>query len=313
MSAQKRMPRGNDKLQQLAKRRKFIMDPVTASAFLDHNFDLGKLAEAMKLSEDEVKELLLSSVKHSVIGFPSATLDDLKPFRGTRRSRFNSGERERLTQIGDAVLEEYRLYRQRVKDVVRPRRALTEAENPQIYEAQQNQPTAPITITSNTGSRPTSPNDHLVIAPEYKVSQIFGEGEGEVTFQGPMDYTVVVVNDENYQLIKDGLSPLPPLAQYSVLTIAEATSPSALERARPQIEAQCLALLKATGRAFYAGALTNGVVWFFFLAVANTKGFAIYESPGLDGRKRAGFVVGILLELIRKPGTLPPIFELEDF
>ena len=46
--------------------------------------------------------------------------------------------------------------------------------------------------------------------------------------------------------MRKGLTILPPDLDFGLLTIVEAKGPLTLEDARPQIEAQCLALLKST-------------------------------------------------------------------
>jgi hypothetical protein len=69
---------------------------------------------------------------------------------------------------------------------------------PAVYAAQQSQAEKPIDIVTQTGSHLTLDTDRIVIAPEYKVSAVVGEGEDRVTFHGPIDYTILMVNKKTF-------------------------------------------------------------------------------------------------------------------
>jgi hypothetical protein len=115
------------------KKRKVTFDAANAPGFLEENFDLARLAASLKGVEDldgeEVKRLILSALKGTTvrspspqaIGFSAVSPDHLKPFRETGQLLFKPGEEETLSKIGNAILEEYRTYRERVGQVVWPR------------------------------------------------------------------------------------------------------------------------------------------------------------------------------------------------
>jgi lipoate-protein ligase B len=67
---------------------------------------------------------------------------------------------------------------------------------PAVYAAQQSQAEKPIDIVTQTGSHLTLDTDRIVIAPEYKVSAVVREGG--VTFHGPIDYTILIVNKKTF-------------------------------------------------------------------------------------------------------------------
>ncbi|KAJ7851077.1 hypothetical protein B0H14DRAFT_3866461 [Mycena olivaceomarginata] len=301
--------------QPLTKKRKATIeiDP----AFLDEVWDLKRLAEVIRmkagedqLSEGSLREAFLAYMTNPVvIEFPSVRPDHLKSLRRTGDLRFRPETTERLAKIGDDGLQEYSEYRERVDDVVwdRPefgcRMLINTVLIPAVNAAQKLQSTAPSTHATNTGPRSTLRTDHLVVVPDYKVSQDVSEN---VTFHGTIDYTICLVNKNSHGFMKRARSALLPTPDYALLTIIEVKTPLTLEGARPQIEAH--------GRPSFAGAMTNGSMWLFYLAVAHEKGVTIYESPGLAGPEDDGVIVAVLIELIRNPGTLPPTFELvEDF
>ncbi|KAF8195616.1 hypothetical protein K438DRAFT_1968127 [Mycena galopus ATCC 62051] len=277
---------------------------------LEAEFDLTMLARAFGLSETSVKQLLLSSMKTTTVtGSPTAVLT-LERIRG--RMRFNSEERERLTQAGNAVLDEYELYRERVRDVVWHqigtvcRFLIDTVIVSAVYAAQKLQETSPITVTNNTGSCLTLSTDHLVVVPEYSLEAI------GVPFQGgPMHYAVFMVDDDSFGVIQGGSSPLLE-ADSAVFVIHEAdlSSEVKFESAQSQTESQCAALLVASGRPYFLGALTDGSAWFFYCAMANDTKVKVVRGPGLTWCQNSGFIVATIIEILRNPGILPSIFEL---
>ncbi|KAJ7108150.1 hypothetical protein C8R44DRAFT_884916 [Mycena epipterygia] len=254
-----------------------------------------------------------AGVNDAEIEFSSVTLDNLMPLRKTGRLVFKPEEEDRLTQTGDAVLQEYRMYTERVEDVVLPpiqvrrRMLIGIILDAAVYEAQKHQPTAHVKISSNTGSRLTLDTDHLMIVPQCQRegSEVVAD---RITFHGRLESldTIMVVEDAEYRFLENNhISPCLVVDRNSLLTIVEVDS---LDEGSAQIEAQCLTLLKVTNRAFFAGVLTTGVVWVFFLAAANPEGVTIYRSPYLHGRAKRGLIVATLIKFMRNPGTLPQIF-----
>ncbi|KAJ6583830.1 hypothetical protein DFH09DRAFT_1433737 [Mycena vulgaris] len=289
-------------------------------------------------SSQSCSEVSFGANRPRVLGFASVEERHLKPLRELGTLKFKANAVAALVAQGKEALASFAQYREQVADVVWPRvgpisvgtRALTDEEDPQVeagcrmlidgtlvpavHAAQKIQEHAPLTIVSEAGARDTAPDDHIMIVPEWNIYRVPVEGEGQdVDFHGPLDYALVIVDDHTYRLVKKRAAPMPPRNNASLLTIVEAKSPVTMEAGRTQIEAQCLALLKDTGRGFFSGALTNGTTWIFFVAVANEKSVTIHEGPSLytgDGEDDA-LVVGTLIGLIRHPGIAPAFCEFK--
>ncbi|KAJ7499367.1 hypothetical protein FB451DRAFT_36306 [Mycena latifolia] len=183
---------------------------------------------------------------------------------------------------------------------------------PAVRAARKLQETDPLVIASEKGAQRTSNDDHIMIVPDWKVSRVPVGAEGQdLDFHGPLDYALVVVDARTYQVIRMNGAAVPPRNNANLLTIVEAKAPLTMEDSRSRIEAQCLALLKDTGRAVFAG-VTNGTSWIFFVARAGGETITIYEAPTLytgHDNDDAPLVVGSLIHLIRHPGTMPDFFE----
>lgn len=111
----------------------------------------------------------------------------------------------------------------------------------------------------------------------------------------------------------------------AVLALVEAKQPSTMTSAGPQIEAECLALLEQTfapssslpaiadhvpnrRRAFFAGVLTNGIEYMFYVAHKTTKATTVFSSTPYIAGADDGLIAAIVVEIIRSPNVLPSIF-----
>jgi hypothetical protein len=83
---------------------------------------------------------------------------------------------------------------------------------------------------------------------------------------------------------------------------------------RPLFLPISLSIILRSGLDSFPAVLTSGLWLFFCFAVAHEDGVNIYESEfrgwAINGRMD-GLIVATLVELIRNPCTLLPIFELE--
>ncbi|KAJ7438168.1 hypothetical protein FB451DRAFT_1449768 [Mycena latifolia] len=281
-----------------------LIDAANARRALD-KFDFDLVAQNLGVSVNQVKEaLLMTAMDRTIVEFTRGML------------KFKPDEEEKLQQRGKTVLEPYKSHRECVGDVIWPRggrecRILIDtAIIPAVVEAQKHQNISPITITSRTSSRQTKPDERLLVVQDYQIPAVT---KGE-TFRGSIDYVILLVPRDSYSMIKAGLIPMAGMQGSSLLAIVEAKSPIDWEEARTRLAAQCIAMLKHTGREFFPAVLTSGIIWFFCLAVAHDDGATIYESEVMGwtfNDNMDGAVVATLVELLRSPCALPPIFELE--
>ncbi|KAJ7270950.1 hypothetical protein C8J57DRAFT_1320163 [Mycena rebaudengoi] len=168
-----------------------------------------------------------------------------------------------------------------------------------------------MTINSCTSSRQTKPDERLVIVQDY---QIDTDERGE-TSHGCIDCVILLVPSDSYSVIQDRCIPMDGMHGEPLLAIVEAGSPVDWEDARKRLATQCIALLKRTGREYFPAVLTSGLFWHFCLAVAHDDGVTIYQggvmgwtlSPDTDG-----VIVATLVELLKNPGVLPPMFTLKE-
>ncbi|KAJ7472935.1 hypothetical protein B0H11DRAFT_2236811 [Mycena galericulata] len=298
-----------------------------SSTFISENFNLQELATRLGVAQKILTDSMLASVKtssvctvssSSVLDFSSVEDRHLKSLREPGSLQFKAGAEKHFIQEGREALAGFDQYRQQVAEIFWPRIEagchilIDSTIVPAVHAAQKLQQTDPITIISGKGVTHIPKDSRLVIFPQWNVSRVaVGGEEHDINFHGSLDYAVVVVDRATYVQIQRRASPLPPRNNASLLTIVEVKSPITMESGRSQIEAQCLALLKDTGRAFSPGVLTNGVTWVFYVASANENGAIVYEGPTLctDDKDEDALVVGILKELIRSPGTMPSCFE----
>ncbi|KAJ7754114.1 hypothetical protein B0H14DRAFT_2979563, partial [Mycena olivaceomarginata] len=290
---------------------------VTSPDFFDNALNLDSLAETFGVTKEDFREALLANVRSSSpLSFSAVTVEDLELYRTIGHIAIEPEDLKKLKAEGDAILAQYDSFRKRIQAVVWARNEagcrilIDTVVVPAVYRAEELQSEDPIVIVADGQEIRTAKNDHIVLVAEYAVSQKIGAGESTLDLNGPVDYAIVVVNDHQYKQIISRRSPLPPRDHSCLLTLLEAKTPVTLASARGQIEAQCLALLKATKRSFFAGALTDGIRWVFFWAAGNEKGLSVYESEMFDHEFDEGLIVAILVALIRTPGTVPDFFKL---
>ncbi|KAJ7818510.1 hypothetical protein B0H14DRAFT_2839180 [Mycena olivaceomarginata] len=290
-----------------AKKQKTIH--VTSPDFFDNALNLDSLAETFGVTKEDFREALLANVRSSSpLSFSAVTVEDLELYRTIGHIAIEPEDLKKLKAEGDAVLAQYDSFRKRIQAVVWARNEagcrilIDTVVVPAVYRAEELQSEDPIVIVADGQEIRTAKNDHIVLVAEYAST---------LDLNGPVDYAIVVVNDHQYKQIISRRSPLPPRDHSCLLTLLEAKTPVTLASARGQIEAQCLAMLKATCRAlFFAGVLTDGIRWVFFLAAGNEKGLSVYESEMFDHEFDEGLIVAILVALIRTPGTVPDFFKL---
>ncbi|KAJ7922188.1 hypothetical protein B0H13DRAFT_1983573 [Mycena leptocephala] len=282
-----------------------IIDATNARRALD-DFDLELLARSLGVSVCRIKSALLTTtMDRTIVEFTSGFL------------KFKPAEKKKLEQKGKTVLEPYKSLRESVVNLLWPRggrecRTLIDmAIMPAVVEAQKHQTTSPITITSNTSSRQTESAERLLIVQDYQIPTV----ENGETFHGLIDYVILLVPEDSYSVIRSGIVPLASTQGSSLLAIVEAKSPIDWEAARARLAAQCIAMLKSTGREYFPAVLTSGIVWFFYLAVAHDDGITLYGSEVVGwtlSDESDGLIIGTLIELLENPCTLPPAFELKS-
>ncbi|KAJ7816909.1 hypothetical protein B0H14DRAFT_2843614 [Mycena olivaceomarginata] len=284
-----------------AKKQKTIH--VTSPDFFDNALNLDSLAETFGVTKEDFREALLANVRSSSpLSFSAVTVEDLELYRTIGHIAIEPEDLKKLKAEGDAILAQYDSFRKRIQAVVWARNEagcrilIDTVVVPAVYRAEELQSEDPIVIVADGQEIRTAKNDHIVLVAEYAVSQKIGAGESTLDLNGPVDYAIVVVNDHQYKQIISRRSPLPPRDHSCLLTLLEA-------KPRSPWQAQCLALLKATGRSFFAGALTDGIRWVFFFGGRKRKGCFDHEFD-------EGLIVAILVALIRTPGTVPDFFKL---
>ncbi|KAJ7270951.1 hypothetical protein C8J57DRAFT_1716163 [Mycena rebaudengoi] len=279
-----------------------LLDVASARRALN-DFDFDTVAQTLGVSVTRIKNALLTTVMTRIIvEFTPGIL------------KFKPGEEKKLERRGKTILRPYKSHRERVEGIIWARAdrecriLLNSALVPAVVEAQKHQNISPMTIASSMSSRQTEPDERLLIVQDYEI----GTARNGETFHGCIDCVILLLPRDSYPLIKAGSMPMDDKQGEPLLAIVEAGSPVDWEEARTRLSAQCIALLKSTGRKYFPAVLTNGLIWFFFLAVAHDDGVTIYQSGIMSWTVDAetdGLIVATLVELLRNPApffTVPP-------
>ncbi|KAL8293397.1 hypothetical protein RQP46_000098 [Phenoliferia psychrophenolica] len=173
--------------------------------------------------------------------------------------------------------------------------------------------TTPVSFIHQSGRAISCrPGSHLIVLSDVDI-EATPIGTDGPAFKGSLDYLVVLLRRDEYNSFEMSASvsfgPTPHL-----LLVMRAKSPLGMFGTAPQIEAQLLVMLLQSERASVVGVLTNGLEWMFFLACAITgNATSIHRSSSFlssaNGNQHDDeLIAALLVECIRKPGTLPSVF-----
>ncbi|KAI5475529.1 hypothetical protein MNV49_001307 [Pseudohyphozyma bogoriensis] len=267
-------------------------------------------AESFAMTLDSSEETFLRNIKTKpfTVSFSGSTRELLSLFSPVGSLKYRPGEEESLRRQGSEILTT------RIDAIV----------GAAVEEASRLQHEAPITMsTRDRGDQPTLPTDEFFISTEHpvpKATLLVPTPEGVVSprleVSGLLDYAVVLVSGKEHASLTDGKPPMDLLEPIkSMLSLVEAKRPDQFQGATAQLQAQLLALLELTGRRSFAGILSDGSNWVFYVAQAEEGGrFKIYRGEPLRGEKGKDLeiIVATIVAMLRSPGRLPEIFGLGD-
>ncbi|KAJ7708530.1 hypothetical protein B0H16DRAFT_1746251 [Mycena metata] len=172
---------------------------------------------------------------------------------------------------------------------------------------------APAHLTVSEASAPTHHTHGFAIWPERYVKNLEPGEEDIVRFRGPLDYSILFITREMRNLLVDPTGPMDitALAWYCVFSLFEAKTGVTFA------EAQCVTLLLKTKREVFAGGLTSGHLWMFFLAEHTGPG----EGAGAIGTRNSrqlnwthdeGLIMATIVQMITTPGTMPAVFNRDS-
>ncbi|KAJ7717685.1 hypothetical protein B0H16DRAFT_1610672 [Mycena metata] len=268
-------------------------------------FDFTTVADTLGVSVQRIKDALSATVmKRTAVEFTTGTL------------LIKQIEKEHLSQRGQTLLESFKSHRDYIQDLIWPgndrqcRFLVDMALFPAVVEAQRLQNTSPITFDLDGTNRRGQVYKRLIIVQDYE----FPAEKGEDRLEVRIDNMILLVPEDSHAVMKQGIAPLINRQGFNLLAIVQAQSPVDWGEARMRLAAQCVAILKHTGRDFFPAALTSGRIWIFCIAVNDGKGITLYESLPLGWTYSDwsdGMIVATLVELLRNPFAPSPVLKLE--